>query len=361
MYLLNLYIVKNFLSKFIFIMISFNCLFLIVDIIDHINKFIESEIPKIQIYYYYIYSIPWFISISLPMTTLLSCIFTIGQLQKNHELTAIKASGISLRKLTFILILIGTTISIISFIFDNTLVSSSIKKRSAISKQYLDDIRKKEPIRKFHLISNNKESTEIMYLNNYDFMKNMTKNVTIQKIKNNDLIELIKIDSMIWNNLDETWICKGIKKKGKLNNYQNNIINQELNQFKLQDGSVFTEQDLIKFLPESDELDYWELKNLSFRRPDNIRLKVDYNFKIAFSCTSLIMILFGIGLSIKRPRTNYATGIGLGIIVIFLYYMGIKFGQTLGYNQILSPFISVWFINLIFFSVGSWLFIKIRT
>ncbi len=80
MYLLNLYIIKDFFSKFIFIIISFNCLFLIVDIVAHINKFVESDIPKIQLYYYYIYSIQWFISISLPMTTLLSCIFAIGQI-----------------------------------------------------------------------------------------------------------------------------------------------------------------------------------------------------------------------------------------------------------------------------------------
>jgi len=73
------------------------------------------------------------------------------------------------------------------------------------------------------------------------------------------------------------------------------------------------------------------------------------------------MILFGIGLSIKKPRTHYATGIGLGIIVIFLYYLGMKFGQTLGYSRMLSPFLSVWFINFIFLSIGGWLFAKIRT
>ena len=361
MYLLNLYIIKNFFSKFIFIIISFNCLFLIVDIVDHINKFVESDIPKIQLYYYYIYSIPWFISISLPMTTLLSCIFTIGQLQKNHELTAIKASGISLRKLTSILILIGVIISIASFIFDNTIVSSSIKKRSTISKRYLDTTTKKETIRKFHLIRHDLDTAEIMHLNNYNFVKNMTKNVSIEKIKNNDLVELIKIDSMIWLESEKQWLCKGINKRNKLNNYKNKFKSNEFIQFTLQDGSIFTEQDLIKFLPKSDELNYWELKNLSIRRPENIRLKVDYNFKIAFSFTSLIMILFGIGLSIKRPRTSYATGIGLGIMVIFLYYVGIKFGQTLGYSQVLPPLISVWLINLIFFIIGGWLFIKIRT
>ena len=73
------------------------------------------------------------------------------------------------------------------------------------------------------------------------------------------------------------------------------------------------------------------------------------------------MILFGIGLSIKKPRTHYATGIGLGVIVIFLYYIGIKFGQSLGYNEVFPPFISVWLVNFLFLGAGTWLFLKIRT
>ncbi len=73
------------------------------------------------------------------------------------------------------------------------------------------------------------------------------------------------------------------------------------------------------------------------------------------------MILFGVGLSVRNPRTNSTTGIGVGIMVIFLYYVGMKFGQSLGYNKILSPFLSVWLINLIFIGIGSWLYSRIRT
>ena len=361
MHLLNLYIIRNFISKFIFLIIGFMSLFLIVDIIDHINKFIDSDIPRFEIINYYLYSLPWFISIALPMTTLLACIFTIGQLQKNHELTAIKASGISLRILSFVLIALGVLISILSFIFDNTLVSKSIQKKAAISEQYLDRDQTKNQIRKFHILNEETGINQIMYLKNYNFLDKTAQDVVVQSIKENFLNETTIIDTMIWDQFKEAWICKGIQKRNNKDKYTLEAIKQKTIRFKLEDGSLFKEEDLIKFLPKSEELNYWQLKELSSRRPDDLRLKVDYNFKIAFSCTSLIMILFGIGLSIKKPRTHYATGIGLGIIVIFLYYLGMKFGQTLGYSRMLSPFLSVWFINFIFLSIGGWLFAKIRT
>jgi len=52
---------------------------------------------------------------------------------------------------------------------------------------------------------------------------------------------------------------------------------------------------------------------------------------------------------------------GLSIIVIFMYYSMIIFGKTLGYNNTLPPFISVWSVNIIFLLFGTILYFKART
>ena len=364
MSLLNQYILKKILSKYLFLIIGFLILFLIIDIIENINKFIGSNIPTSQIFYYYTYSIPWFISIALPMTTLLSCIFTIGQLQKHHELTALKASGISIKKLSSVFIILGILISLGAFVFDNTLVSSSIKKRSEITNKYLDKKNTTQQIKKFHLVNDDKKSKEILHITNYDFINRKSNNVTISKFNNDQLTETTNIENFIWNKNTSSWILKGANKR-IAPDFRSQRIKKEEKTLLIygpdNEKNTFKEEDLIKFLPESEELNYWELKKLSDRRPNDLRLKVDYNFKIAFSCTSLIMILFGIGLSITKPRSNYATGIGVGIMVIFLYYIGMKFGQSLGYNKILPPVLSVWMINIIFLGIGAWLYARIRT
>ena len=98
--LLDLYILKNFLSKFFFIIISFLTIFCVVDIIDHIDKFIEYNISKNEIINYYIYTIPWFFSLALPMSLLIATILSFSLLQKNHEITALKASGISIIRIS---------------------------------------------------------------------------------------------------------------------------------------------------------------------------------------------------------------------------------------------------------------------
>ena len=380
MYLLNIYIIKNFLSKFLFLLICFVSLFLVIDIIDNINDFLESDIPRKEMLHYFMLSIPGFISIALPMTTLLACIFTIGQLQKNHELTAIKASGISLKKISINLIIMGFIISGLSFVFDNTLVSNSFKKRSAIDSKFLKPTNKNQKINNFHIIyeyikNQNMldKSTSILYLNSYDLIKAETKNATIQKIRKEGYMESeLKIGTLGYSKKLDSWIRKDMQLREKENGMISTKIPNDTVQFYIPNSygehtfdknkfSSFKDENLNAIYPEPEEMSYWEIKRQSSLDPTNITLKVNYNFKVAFSFTSVIMVLFGIGLSIRRPRTNYATGIGLGIIVIFLYYLGIKFGQSLGYNEVLSPPFSVWLVNLLFLGIGTRLFLKIRT
>ena len=228
MNLLNRYIIKKILSKYLFLLVGFLILFLIVDIIENIDKFSDSEISTTKIFYYYIYSIPWFISIALPMTTLLSCIFTIGQLQKHHELTALKASGISLKKLSIIFILLGIIISASSFLFDNTLVSSSTKKRTEITKKYLSNKSKSQQIKKFHLVNNSNGLENILYISNYDFIKRHAKNVTITELdKNNNLIATYTVDTLAWNDRQSSWNCKNVKKRKANNNFQAEFISEQ--------------------------------------------------------------------------------------------------------------------------------------
>ena len=85
------------------------------------------------------------------------------------------------------------------------------------------------------------------------------------------------------------------------------------------------------------------------------------HFKTAFACSSFLMILFGLSLSVQKPRTNIGIGIGLSIFTIFIYYATLKFGQSMGYKGIINPFLSVWGANIIFLTIGIFLYSKSRT
>ena len=109
-------------------------------IIFPLFKFFKKQMDKVSaeiVLKYYIYSVPYFISIGLPMAVLISTVFSLGSMVKRNEWTAMKASGISLYRVATPLIVCGFLLSGISFLLDNNLVSYGNEKRFEIDRDYV--------------------------------------------------------------------------------------------------------------------------------------------------------------------------------------------------------------------------------
>ena len=355
---IDLYIIKNFLSRFLLIMFTFLLIFFAVDIIDKLDNFSKYNISNDEIIDYYIYTFPWFLSLALPMTLLLSTIFCYSILQKNNELTALKASGISLGRVSAPIILIGIFFSFFSFFFDNIIVINQLSKRNQIEKKLKPN--KNNTISRKNNIFYHIDDT-FLGIKRFNFYNDIGKNISLQKTEGADLSYRIDAEKMIWQEDVNKW---------KLLNYE--IRKWDENKFH----HYFSKDTLIvinDITPEvikkdninPEEMSYWQLSSFIDKLNDKglnyNRWLVNKYFKTAFAFSPLIMMLFGIALSIQKPRGSHAGGIGLSIIVIFMYYLLIKFGQSLGYNNVINPFLSVWMVNFIFLFIGSYLFVNSRT
>ena len=355
--ILDIYILKKFFSNFIYVIVSFTIIFIIVDMIDNIDKFISRGITNKEMFDYYILSIPWYISIALPMSLLIATIISFITLQKNNEITALKASGISIYRISSSLMIFGIIFCFISFYFENIIVMNTTNKKIPIEQKLKNKkifTTKKNDIY-YHL------DNAFLAIKNYNYNNDTGRNISIQFYNGSDLVSRIDAEKMIWSKELESWELKklNIRKwtKGKVSftNKSDSLINiKDLNPSIIKKDNI-----------NPEEMNYWELSSfiskLKNKGLNYTRWSVNKYFKTAFCCSSLIMMLFGITLSITSPRSNYTTGIGLSIIVIFLYYLLIKLGQSLGYNGILSPFLSVWFVNIIFITFGTYLLAKTRT
>ena len=357
--IIDQYIFKKFISTLFIILIAFTIIFIIVNVIDFLDKFIEKNLSSKEILLYYLYTIPLFINIAFPMSILIATIFTIGSLQKNNEITAIKASGISIRRIGLPIIISGIIFCFISFFFENIIVVKSIQKRFSIEKK----LRPHDP----KYIKNRK--TDIFYhlgdsfleIEKFYYKSDTGSNISLQRYDGSDLIYRIDARKMIWQPETNNW--KLIN--GSIREWEGNKFNFTTFKTDTINISDINPSIIKKDFVAPEEMDYWELSSLILKFKKNgidaTRWIVNKNYKTAFACVPLIMVIFGIALSIQKPRGNNAIGIGLSIIVIFMYYVLITFGKTLGYNGVISPFLSVWFVNLLFLSFGIFTFLKAKT
>ena len=357
--ILDQYIFKKFISSLLIALTAFIIIFLIVSIIDFLDKFIEYNLTSKEILLYYIYTIPWFINIALPMSLLISTIFTLGNLQKNNEITAIKASGVSVRRAGLSILISGFIFSFFLFFFENTIVVNAIQKRYEIDK-------KLKPLSKKYI--KNRKNNIYYHLNDsfieikkFNYKNNTGYNISLQNYNNSDLSHRIDAKKMIWEESSNSWELQQCQIR-KWNN--NSLIFRSINDTTISIEDV-TPEIIKKDFVKPEEMDYWELSDfihkLENKGLSTNRWLVNKYYKTAFACIPLIMIVFGLGLSIQKPRSSHALGIGFSIIVIFMYYALITFAKTLGYNNILPPIISVWSINFMFLSIGTFIYLKART
>ena len=129
MYKLDQYLVRQFLTILGFSILGFVSIFVIVDLIENLDRFIDNNVPTRVVVSYYLYTLPWFVSIGLPMSMLISTVFSLGNMVKLNEWTALKASGISIYRTAWPLLTIGMVMSLGSFVLDNKLVAYGNEKR----------------------------------------------------------------------------------------------------------------------------------------------------------------------------------------------------------------------------------------
>ena len=341
-------------------LLAFIVIFLLVDIVDHLDHIMDSEMTSMEIIRYYYHTIPWYFSLGLPMSLLLATVFTLGILQKNNELSALKASGISIRRLSIPLLILGLLFSIFSFYFDNLYVTNHLQKRNELGIKY-NLIRSKSSNIKKKDIFRQESNNEVLGIRRFQFRNQTAHNISILQFQDGSLVHRLDAPVMRWNSDEKHWVLP--------NYFIRNWIGDTLTFNKSVQDTVlnlnFTPTDLTQSTVKPEEMNYWELKQFvnkleqyGVRDP---RWAVNMYFKPAFACTSFIMVLFGLSLAIRRQQNSIAVGIGISLFVIFLYYASIKTGQSLGYKGVLTPILSVWLPNLIFFLTGLYLVKKTST
>jgi lipopolysaccharide export system permease protein len=138
--ILHRYLLTLFLKNLALSVLAFTLLFLIFDFFDRIDNIMPQDPPLSVILQYFFLKIPQIVSLMLPVSMLVSVLFTVGLLAKNSELTAMRASGLTVFWLAKPIYLVGIAASFAAILLNETLVPYSARRSKEI---YNIDIQKK--------------------------------------------------------------------------------------------------------------------------------------------------------------------------------------------------------------------------
>ena len=359
---LDFYIIRQFLVTLSMTLIGFVCVILIVDLIENLDRFIDNSIPANITIKYYIYAIPWFLNIGLPMSMLISTVFSIGLLAKRNELSAMKATGISLYRIAIPITVIGLIVSFISFELDNKWVSKGNEVRFNIEREYMkrrSRVKAQTDLRNIFLQKNEKNHISI---ERYRVDKTLGRSITAISLENGIVTQRMDARSIEWMDSLQTWNVTDFS-------IREFTLNGEVKQITISRGDTllrlnFNPEDISQQSKTPDEMSFSDLtsriEQLKENGVDTTKWEVDRLFKISFAFTNLIVVLFGLPLVVMKSKGGLSFGAGMGIFVIFIYYAFIKFGMSMGYNGVMSPITAAWMGNVLFSIGGILLLILVR-
>ncbi len=110
--LLNRYLLGQYVRNFITVAVGFIAIYILIDFFDKIDHFTSAGKSLSVALAYFTLNIPFILDQLGPVLILLSGIITLGILNHNHELLALKASGIPLRSIVrpILYASVGTTV-----------------------------------------------------------------------------------------------------------------------------------------------------------------------------------------------------------------------------------------------------------
>ncbi len=348
MKILDKYLVKQFVQTILFGLFAFTILFVLIDLMEKLDDFIDQSVPNFIILQYYFVFIPEIIRLMIPVAVLLSALFTAGKLANLNELTAIKSAGISLYRFMLPFIVTSLIICIFSIYFGGYIVPIANKHLVYLEQNFMN----KGVYRAGNNIYFQDTNTRIVSISFYDVVNNHANRISIQEFDKKDLTKMVsRIDAirMKYNTKKSNWILYD----GVVRTFNDNIETATPFVEKTLSNLNFSPDDVIKKQRKPEEMTLPELKKQAedeFKAGnDSTRSWIEYHSRIAFAFSSLVVVLFGLPISSSKRKGGVALQFGVNLLITFIYLVFMKISQAFGKNGVMEPILTAWFANIVFF------------
>lgn len=341
--------VRQFFLAILFSLLAFAVIFIIIDLIENLGKFVDFNISAGKIATYYLYFLPEIVSLMIPVALLLASLFTVGRLTGLMEITAMKAGGISTLRILMPFMVTALAVMLFQIWFSGWIVPRANKLKAEFETQELGKYTTSGQTA--NLIRQDSENRMIS-IGWYDGSLNRGYTVSILDFNGPRLSRRWDARSLIWNDTTKNWVLEnGIFRdfrQGENDSAFASVSDLVLN-FKPRD--LLNDYRNLSLMTFTDLNDYIESqKRAGFTELD--KYLVTYYSKISFPFACLVVVLFGVPLSSRKKRGGLAIEFGLALLICFVYLALSKVAETMGYAGDFPPLVAAWVANVTFFLFG---------
>ncbi len=370
--ILDEYVMGSFLRNFALVLVSLIILFIIFTFFELIGDILRYRTPLVVVGDYLLNLIPFILNSVLPLCSLVAVLITFGALNRNSELTAMKATGISLYRIVAPMLVVATLLSALLFVFDETYLPAANRRQEAL----LSEIKGKpaqtflRPDRKWISGQTNSakgspaEPTRIFYYQFFDPDKNVFANLTVFEFQPGtfNLTRRIFAQSVRWDDKLNEWVFE--------DGWQRTFQGESTATYQPFTVSTFPEihEQPSYFKKEdrqSEQMSYKELatyiNDLRQSGFDTMRLRVQLNRKLAYPLMTLVLAILAIPFALFAGKRGSIAGVGTAIGVAISYWVIAGIFENLGDVNSLPALLAAWSPDVLFAIAGTYLLLRTPT
>jgi LPS export ABC transporter permease LptG len=365
--ILDEYVVREFLFMFFLVLSGFVVLMLVFTFFELISDILRNHIPLSIVGQYLINLTPSMLYQIAPLAVLIAVLVTFGVLNRNSEIIAMKATGISIYRLVVPIIGIAAILAVSLFLFDEFYLPQANRRQEA-----LRNIIKGRPPQTFlHPEQrwifgqpNAGEPGRIFYYRFFDPVKQEFANLSVFEFDPSTfaITRRIFASRVYWDPDHATWSFQ--------NGWQRDIQGENSNAYREFTQTTFAEihEDPGYFTKEekqSQEMNFGELRRyisaLSQSGFDTMRLRFDLWHKLAYPLIAIVMAGLAVPFALSMGRRGSLTGIAVAIGVALAYFVADNLFRALGNVNYLPAPLAAWSSLVLFGLVGGYLLLRTPT
>jgi lipopolysaccharide export system permease protein len=362
------YIIRELFMPFLFGVGAFSSIGVAVGVLfELVRRITEAGLPLSVALQVFLLKLPYFVSLAFPMSILLACLMVYGRLSSDSELIALRSSGISVYRIVVPALILSLIVTGITFVFNEAVVPAANYQAGQTLNQALK--RNRPGFRDRNIVyqeyrkevdeDGDKQNrlTRIFYAS--EFNGKEMEGLTILDFSRQGLNQIVASEKASWNEDQKTWdFYNGTIYLVAPDGSYRNILRFDHQQLQL----PRTPLDVARTTRDDTEMNIAELgREIKLvEQTGNTkkmrRLIVRREQKYAFPFACLLFGLIGSSLGIRPQRSGRrATGFGLSLIIIMVYYILISVCEALYNLDFLSAGLAAWLPNIIGFLAGLFL------
>jgi len=362
--LIDDYVLRDFFIYLGLILSTFLLLVLVFTLFELLSDIMRNQVPAAVVAEYLLNVTPYLLYNVAPLVMLLAVLVTFGLMQRSNEITAIKATGVSIYRLVTPVIIAAGVVAGGLFLADQFYLPITNKRQEALH----NEIKGKPP--QTYLHADRKwifgEKNDIYYYQFFDPDRDSFGNVTVFQLDpaNFTISGRIHADNAHWAENLNRWIYE---RGWERHFYGSAIAHDGYRPFEVATFPEFPEAPpyFKKEVKQYTEMNYEELRSyiqdLQQSGFDVVRLRVQLNKKISYPLITLIMAMLAIPFSLSTAKKGAITGVAVAVGIALFYTIVSRLFEAMGDLSQLPPAIAAWSPDLIFTLVGGYLILKVPT